>query len=365
MGNNNEFIVPVGSVIREYLDEYGISQKELAVRLGMSEKHVSNFMNAKSRLTEEVAIKLESVIPDIRAGYWLNYESKYREYLARQKMEMDLEKEDLDKLADRFHFKEAFKGTGWDKLKQAQEMLKLLQISSFDNFDAAYANLRVSFMEDGGQLEPTVVWLKLCEDEIELQNAEIDNTNFSKKELEKKLGLLKGLALSEDRVNLTKNCRVLFNRLGIYLVYYEAIVNSKVRGALTTYKGHPAIFLSGRFKTHDHVWFALMHEVGHLLLHYDEKETLVSYEECEETSEKEKEANEFARNFFVAEDQYNLFVKQHTDNGASFSEQEIRKFAIRQKVHPGIVVARLQHDNYIEMKYMNNLKAKMDVLYES
>ena len=90
MGNNKEFIVPVGSVIKEYLEEYGISQKELAVRLGMSEKHVSNFMNAKSRLTEEVAIKLESVIPDVKAGYWLNYESRYREYLARRKMDADL-----------------------------------------------------------------------------------------------------------------------------------------------------------------------------------------------------------------------------------------------------------------------------------
>lgn len=364
MGNNNEFIVPVGSIIKEYLEEYGISQKELAVRLGMSEKHVSNFMNAKSRLTEEVAIKLEKIIPNVRAEYWLNYECRYREYLARQKMDADIEKMDLDKLAERFHFKEVFKGTGWDKLKQAQEMLKLLQISSFDNFEATYSNLAIDFMEDGGQLEPTVVWLKLCEEEIELQNIEIEDIPYKKSEFEKKLGLLHGLAQSEDKINLTKNCKKLFNRLGIYLVYYEAIVNSKVRGALTTYKGHPAIYISGRFKTHDHIWFALMHEVGHLLLHYDDKETFISYEEDANESIKEKEANKFARDFFIEAKEYDAFIRQHVDSGRTFTEQDVRKFAIKQKVHPGIVVARLQHDNYIEMKSLNNLKAKVNVVNE-
>ena len=359
---HNEFIVPVGDVIREYLEAYGINQKELANRLGMSEKHVSNFLNAKSRLTEEVAIKLESIIPNVSASYWLNYEMKYREYLAREKMDLEFEKEDLDKLAERFHFKEAFKNTGWDKMKQAKEMLKLLRISSFDNFEATYSNLAVNFMEDGGQLEPTVVWLKLCEEEIEIQNAEIDEIIYDKKNLEKKLPMLHGLAQSDENIILTKNCRKLLNKLGIYLVYYEAIVNCKVRGALMTYKGHPVICISGRFKTHDHVWFALMHEIGHLLLHYNEKESFISYEEDSTADIRETEANHFARDFFIKDKEYEIFVEQGMKVADGFSEQMIRKFAIKQKVHPGIVLARLQHDKYIGMNQLNHLKTKVNVL---
>ena len=69
---SNGFIVPTGIIIKEYLEEYDINQKELATRLGMSEKHMSNLLNGKSRLTEEVAIKLEPIIKNVPASYWLN-----------------------------------------------------------------------------------------------------------------------------------------------------------------------------------------------------------------------------------------------------------------------------------------------------
>ncbi|MBE0342620.1 ImmA/IrrE family metallo-endopeptidase [Paenibacillus sp. 28ISP30-2] len=86
----------------------------------------------------------------------------------------------------------------------------------------------------------------------------------------------------------------------MYLVFINAIDNSKVRGALTTYKKHPAIYLSGRFKTHDHIWFALMHEIGHLIKHYTPDRLIITFED--ELSElkhtldtKEEDGNETGR----------------------------------------------------------------------
>lgn len=79
------FMVLTGDIIKEYLDEYGITQKELATRTGISEKHISNVLSGHARLTEDFALKLEKVMPEVPASYWLNYECKYREYLARQK----------------------------------------------------------------------------------------------------------------------------------------------------------------------------------------------------------------------------------------------------------------------------------------
>ena len=51
----DEFIVPTGKIIKEYLNEYGISQKDLSKKTGLSEKHISHILNGDSRLTEEVA----------------------------------------------------------------------------------------------------------------------------------------------------------------------------------------------------------------------------------------------------------------------------------------------------------------------
>lgn len=90
---SNEFLVPTGNIIKEYLEEYGISQKDLSARIGMSEKHISNVINSNARLTEEFALKLEKILMGVPASYWLNYEAKYREQLARQEVQFHLANE--------------------------------------------------------------------------------------------------------------------------------------------------------------------------------------------------------------------------------------------------------------------------------
>lgn len=341
---SNEFIVPTGKIIKEYLDEYNVSQKELAARIGMSEKHISNLLNGSSRITEEFSLKLEKVLTDIPASYWLNYETKYREELARQNELLKLSQQNLKVVAKKFYFKEVFKGLDMSLIEQAVEMLKLLKISDFNNFDSAYKNLEVDFMEDGGAKEPIAIWLKLCESEIEIQNDDIENISYNEKNLKNSLDKFKMLS-NNDNVELSiKSCRKLCNKLGIYFVLCEAVTNSKVRGALTTYKGHPAIFLSGRFKSHDNIWFAFIHEIGHLLKHYNKKDIIISYEDSSEDNinNKEAEANKFARDFFINQEDYEEYLIKN-----NFTADSIKKFANLQGILPGIVVARLQHDGKV------------------
>lgn len=349
------FIVPTGFIIKEYIEDVGISQKELAVRIGVSEKHISNVFNGKCRLTEELALKLEKVIRAVPASYWLNYESKYREFIARKEYATtELNERDLKRWDKKFKFSKVFDGLDWDITKQASEMLSLLGISSFNQFEAAYSNINVDFMEDGGELESIAVWLNLAREEVEIQNKDLSNIQYSKAELYKSLPKFKKISLNKDYESSIKSARKLLNRLGVHLVFCEAIVNSKVRGALTSYKKKPAIFLSGRFKTHDHVWFALMHEIGHLFMHYDPNEPLISMEEelpFKEIPQREKEANMFARDFFICTEDYKKFVEQN-----SFNQESLEHFAMSQSVLPGIVLSRLQHDGYLEYHKFNFLK---------
>jgi addiction module HigA family antidote len=350
-------MVPTGFIIKEYLEEYGISQKELCKRLGMSEKHISNLLNGKSRLTEEVAIKFETIMKDIPASYWLNYEAKYRLYLAQLAEDRNILDLDLSSIAKRFKFNEVFSGLDWDIFKQAKEMLKLLGISDFNNFEATYSNLAVDFMEDGGELESIIIWLKLCESEIYIQNEDLNKVVYSKDKLEEALELFRAIALNSSIQSIEDSCKTLCNELGIYLVVCKAITNCKVRGALTTYRNHPAIFLSGRFKTHDHIWFAFMHEIGHLLLHYDSKNTIISYDEdALEDDIKEKEASTFARDFLIPPEDYMKFLRKN-----DFTEKSIRLFASKQKIRSGIVVGRLQRDEVIEKNKLNYLKDSIDL----
>lgn len=342
------FLVPTGSIIKEYLEEYGITQKELAERMDSSEKHVSNVLKGNNRLTEEFALKLEKVLTNVSASYWLNYEAKYREQLAREEELLKAQNWNLNELAKRFRFKEVFKGLDITLAEQAIEMLKLLKISDFESFDSVYGKTAVNFMEDGGEKEAIAIWLNMCEAEIEIQNDEIDDVIYKEENLKQSLEKFKLLACNNKTVSSINSCRKLCNKLGIYLVFCEPITNSKVRGALTSYKGHPAIYLSGRFKSHAHTWFALAHEIGHLLLHYNKTDLILSYEE--EDDGKEQQANQFARDFFVDSEQYVEFSKK-----TKYTADEIRKFAKEQKILPEFVVAMLQHDKKIEYNQFNHI----------
>lgn len=349
---SEEFIVPTGRIIKEYLDENNISQKELCARIGMSEKHISNLLNGNSRLTEEFALKLEKVLVGIPASYWLNYEIKYREILARDEEKIKLNQSDLVEIGKRFRFKEVFTGLGLTLVEQAIEMLKLLKISDFINFDAAYSDLAVDFMEDGGEIEAIAIWLNLCESEIEIQNADIYAIAYESKELEKSLEKFKILANNSNIELSINSCLKLCNKLGIFLVVCEAVKNSKVRGALTTYKGHPTIYLSGRFKSHDNIWFAFIHEIGHLLKHYNKKDTIISCEYSEDnTNFKEIEANGFARDFFIDSKEFKEFILQ-----GIFTKESIKQFARKENVLPGIILARLQHDKIVGYEKLSYLK---------
>ncbi len=348
---NNSFLVPTGSIIKEYLEEYGITQKQLAERIDSSEKHISNVLKGNNRLTEEFALKLEKVLVNIPASYWLNYEAKYREQVAREEEIVRVNNWDLKSLSERFRFKEVFKGLDISLAEQAIKMLKLLKISDFNNFDNVYGKIAVDFMKDGGEKEAIAIWLNMCEAEIEIQNDEIDNIIYKESELEKNLGKFKLLSNNNKTESSINSCRRLCNKLGIYLVFCEAITNSKVRGALTTYKNHPAIYISGRFKSHSHIWFAFMHEIGHLLKHYNKNEVFISYEDIEDCQDiKEAQANEFAQDFFVNPLEYKKFV-----SNTIYTADIIKAFAKTQQTIPEFVVSRLQHDKKINYSQFNHI----------
>ncbi|POZ56195.1 hypothetical protein LYSIN_00978 [Lysinibacillus sphaericus] len=352
----NEFIVHIGSVIREYLEASEVNEKKCAEILNIDEQDFKNLLDGKSVLTEDIAENLTHIFPEIPSSYWINYEKKYREFVQNQYLNSNQYTLDqLNIFARRFKFNEIFSGLGWDLNKQANEMLKLLGLHKFEQFDEIYTNLNVDFMEDGGEKEAIAIWLNLAREEIELQNKDLSKINYSKDALLESLDKFKILALNNDYKKSLKSARKLLNRLGIYLVFYNAIENSKVRGAVTTYIDKPAIFISGRFKTHDHTWFALMHEIGHLILHYVPGEQIITMEndiiDFDDVDKKENEANVFARDFFIKESAYKKYVSK-----MNFDEHSISEFADSQRVLPGIVVARLQHDGYVSFDKLNYLK---------
>ena len=76
-----DYTVVPGETLGERLIELGMDQRELAMRLEISTKCVSQIINGKAPITHKIAIGLERVT-GVPSHVWNNLEMNYRESLA-------------------------------------------------------------------------------------------------------------------------------------------------------------------------------------------------------------------------------------------------------------------------------------------
>ena len=83
------YVVTTGDHIVEWMEDEGINAAELARRLGVTPKHVSELLSGKAPLSHPMALALESVT-GIPARIWNLYETNYRGQLASHTANEDL-----------------------------------------------------------------------------------------------------------------------------------------------------------------------------------------------------------------------------------------------------------------------------------
>ena len=69
---------PPGEYLSEEIEVQGITQKELAARMGRPVNTINEIVNGKKAITAETALQLESVMDEIPARFWLNLEPDYQ-----------------------------------------------------------------------------------------------------------------------------------------------------------------------------------------------------------------------------------------------------------------------------------------------
>lgn len=362
------FLIHTGSIIQEYMEEAGLNQKQLAQKMGISAKHLSNILNGNGRITPEFALKLENALPTVSASYWINYDGRYQEQLLRDPRYNNLKKQDLFKLEKRFHFKSVFGKTPLNKAEQALHMLNILGIQDYECFSPSTAGIK--FMKGDSEAEALEIWLKLAQNEFEVQNDVSEMPEFDLSKLRScDFDILRDISLNTDIKESIEDCRTILQQWGIGLITKEAIENSKVRGALIKSQNHPVIMVSGLYKTHDHIWFAIMHEFGHLV-HGDlqkNRTTIVELEDCAGNASlrEEERANRFAQDFFIPRNQYESFLENNLEALSANTKPRdhiIKAFSAELGIDPGILAGRLEHDGILNHHDVRRFKTGFEVL---
>ena len=73
-----DIAIAPGEYLAEEIEARGISQRELARRMGRPVNAINEIINGKKAITAETALQLEVAMPEIPARFWLNLETDYQ-----------------------------------------------------------------------------------------------------------------------------------------------------------------------------------------------------------------------------------------------------------------------------------------------
>lgn len=132
---------------------------------------------------------------------------------------------------------------------------------------------------------------------------------------------------------------------GILLIIEPQIAGMRVDGAAFLIDEHPVIGLTLRLDTLDNFWFTLMHELGHVILHYRTGLASGFFDDFEhlEIDEMEKEANRFAQNMLIPD-----AIWSKSPARIAKTAELVERLAKQLSIAPAIIFGRLrmERQNY-------------------
>lgn len=149
------------------------------------------------------------------------------------------------------------------------------------------------------------------------------------------------------KTNLLEIQNILLEQ-GIYLIFEEAKPGTKVDGVSLIINKKPVIAMSLRLKNLDSFWFTLLHELAHIVLHYDLlKEPIVDYfdeENQNEISKIEQQANRLARDIMIPKAFWRTIQTIRNNS-------ELINYSKLYDIHPCVIAGRLGFENNEWSKY--------------
>jgi HTH-type transcriptional regulator/antitoxin HigA len=348
-----DWAVPPGEILAEALQERGMSQSELARRMDRPIKTINEIVNSKAAITPDTAIQLERAI-GISARLWNGLETQYREHLALERAEREMES--LADWAKDFPTRDLVRyglipeDRSRTKGGKVGALLAYFGVSNSSAWERQWLAPAASFRKSPtftAAPKTVAAWLRWGE----IQAAPVTAAPYDAKAFRQAVDEFRSLT-RRDPLLIIDRIKDRAAATGVVLVLTPELRSTHLSGAARWLTADRALIqLSLRHKTDDQFWFSLFHEAGHIL--EGDKRDYIDPSEPDEagTSESEREADQFARNVLLPPGAYADLV-----SAADFSESAIRTFADAQGVAPGIVLGRLQRDGHVSPSHFNTLK---------
>ena len=327
-----DYTVPPGQTLQEVMISMGMSQKEMALRTGLTVQTLIRIFKGEQPISLETSGRLE-LVTGVPARFWNNLELQYREQLSKV-AEQKRKESDLDwlkiipvkELADRGFIKNTEKKA--DTLWETLAFYGVSSVKAWHNiWDAPAVAARRSVCFES-QFGPASAWIR----QGELQALKMECKPHDRNVFQNALKTIRGLSREEPEVFEPK-MRKLCAEAGVAVSLVPEMKKVPWSGATKWLSPQKAmILLSLRGKSEDKFWFSFFHEAGHVL-NDSKKDLLINDEKSDDP--REERANRFAAEYLIPS-RYDGDIRTYR------SKNEITSLADKLGISPGIVAGRYQ-----------------------
>ncbi|WP_439498472.1 ImmA/IrrE family metallo-endopeptidase [Bosea sp. (in: a-proteobacteria)] len=346
-----DWAVAPGATIRDMLSARRLTSDDLCAATDLSIDQADNLLSGKLPISEPLAEMLAEAVGGSRQ-FWLKRESLYRFRLSQIRA-------DQNESAQTNFFKQLplrdMKAFGWldpyAGMSRENAILAFFRDSGGDwqSNGLGMANAVAFRMSTAHETNPAAVAAWLRQGVIESDG--VPCAPWDRDALLAAIPNIRTLTRLKDPQKFFACLVQIGRQCGVAFVFARTPKGCSASGATHfVSKTKAVVQLSFRYRSDDHFWFTLFHEIGHLILHGESHLFLEGASQI--ASHDEAEANEFAANTLVPPDARNEFI--HIRQKFSL----VMRFAKRVGVSPGIVVGQMQKAGILRHDQMNFLKIR-------
>jgi HTH-type transcriptional regulator / antitoxin HigA len=335
-----------GYFIREQMEVRGWVQQELADILGISLKHLNSILLDKQPLTTGLA-RLLSKAFGTSPQYWLNIDNDYRLWLEKDEDKRDNAVAEKAVIYSRMPVRDMVRKRWIDKPENIEQLNK--EVSNFwgvKKLDPAvfsatieyYRRKSTAFNQFNASYAAT--WLQMAKKVA----SGLTVPGYNKKRLE---ALFNEISSFTNKSGGIGDFLAELNASGIKFYVLPHLDKTHLDGAAFFDGINPVIVYTGRKKRINNFWFAVAHEIAHVLFHLDKQTPFIIDNLSEEVEdEKEWEANRIASEKL----RYSGIMEYLKDSLKYLPRSRIEECSQNLGIHPAIIIGALSYNKTISYK---------------
>ncbi|NLZ76457.1 MAG: helix-turn-helix domain-containing protein [Spirochaetales bacterium] len=318
---------PPGKTIRDLIEDRGMTQKEFATRMGLSEKHVSKLIAGEVLLTTDVVLRLIPVIgKDVL--FWSNLEALYRADVVRETLKDRIA---LDaRILPRIPLEE-LSTLGWIALAEGPEaqvelVRRYFEVCTLQIIESEAMAPYVSF---GSHIDrkmdyTLLAWIQ----QAKFRARGMGVRPLDHRKLERSMATARSLSLLPPKEFLPE-LRTLLGHAGVAFVVLPSLKELDLEALTFFAEGRATIAFTAEGKDSETFWAILFREAAHILLrHVGPRMT--------SSNDAVAEAERLGEELLLPFDRRKVFFAHRR-----FDEEAVLDFAKEERIHPSIVAGRL------------------------